>query len=265
MALSNEEKYIRENRRRDRFVSQYRSSLRKEILRASERYATGIQFDGNELTFPPELGANSIIEIIRGLWEEVTPYYANRLVKQYASRKQEIPTVSWHMVEIQRYFYEHYNLISTISFTTKDTVDRLAIAATQKAIDEGLGIAAVTDALKKDPFLKNLRRSSKFQAERIARTEVLSAQNFGHHIGAKELSQTYGIEMMKSWLARKDGRERQTHGDMSPNLYIPANKKFNVGDTKMMHPGDRNGGPGEVINCRCVADYLPKDELELED
>lgn len=264
MALSNEEKYLRENRRRDRLVSKHRSTLRKEIYRASEAYSKSIQFDGSKLIFPETLGANSLIEDVRNIWQEVTPLYANRIVKEYAKKKFDIPTVSWHMQEIQQYFYEHYEKISSISLTTKDSIDRLATAATEKAIASGEGIGAVMSALRTDVFLRNLRRSSKFQAERIARTEVLSAQNFGQHIGSKELAQTYGIEMMKTWLAKKDNKTRDAHMDMNSNIWIPANRKFNVGDTKMLHPGDRNGGPSQVINCRCVADYLPKDELELD-
>jgi hypothetical protein len=259
-----EKRRQQEARRRDRYVKKYRSSLRREILRASEEYVKTIQFDGQKLLFQDTLGPNTIIEDVRGLWADVAPYFANRLIKRYKPKTKqfgELETIAWQTQRIQQYFYEHYEQISTIQFTTVETVQALAIAATSKAIDEGLGWAEVMKQLQKNPFLAGLKRSARFQAERIARTEVLSAQNFGSQIGAEDLNQTYGLEMMKAWLPRIDGRQRNSHGNMNPNQWIKIGDKFQVGDDRMNHPGDRSASAGNVINCRCACDYLPKDEI----
>jgi len=39
----------------------------------------------------------------------------------------------------------------------------------------------------------------------------------------------------------------EVHGDV-----VPLNEPFLVDSSEMMHPGDPNGGPEEIINCRCA-------------
>ena len=57
-----------------------------------------------------------------------------------------------------------------------------------------------------------------------------------------------GIKVRKEWLATIDGRTRHSHA-MLDGKVVDKDKKFGNG---CMFPGDPNGPPWEVYNCRCT-------------
>lgn len=121
-----------------------------------------------------------------------------------------------------------------------------------KGYEEGLGIDDIARNLRAD--FKGLRD---YQLHRIARTEVLSAQNEGSHQTMRE----YGVRY-KQWLTVGDSRVRgrnprdkydhvSLHGQV-----VEIDEKFSNG---LMYPGDRSGDKGDIINCRCrVRPYIPR-------
>ncbi len=94
-----------------------------------------------------------------------------------------------------------------------------------------------------------------FRREMIARTETIRASN----AGSQALFIDWGMEQ-KEWLATPDNRTRPAHlaawgqfsegGTPGP---IAIDTPFIVGGEPLMFPGDPNGSPGNVINCRCVS------------
>jgi len=87
-----------------------------------------------------------------------------------------------------------------------------------------------------------------YRSERIARTEVIGASNYGNHEGMKLASVPY-----KEWDAASPGTsefERESHQEMSGTI-IPITELFDFGDAMMEFPGDPAGGAEHVINCRC--------------
>lgn len=89
-----------------------------------------------------------------------------------------------------------------------------------------------------------------WQAERIARTEVGSALNQASEVAVNEL----GIEVDKRWVAGMDGRERESHAQANGEI-VGKDEVFSNG---LLYPHDPNGDAEEVINCRCVVQYIPK-------
>ena len=86
-------------------------------------------------------------------------------------------------------------------------------------------------------------------AKNIARTESNRVANDVR----KEVSKSLGFTR-KSWLTTIDGKERDAHADVNGTT-IGIDEKFMVGGQEMDVPGDPNGGPGNVCNCRCTALY----------
>lgn len=82
------------------------------------------------------------------------------------------------------------------------------------------------------------------QAHTIAQTETASAYNTGRMDGMRR----HGIAH-KSWLTADDDRVRKMHTKAEADGAIPIDDKFSNG---LMYPGDPEGGPAEVINCRCT-------------
>ena len=83
----------------------------------------------------------------------------------------------------------------------------------------------------------------------IARTETSGAVSTGRHAGFQE-AKVDG----KGWVTSGDDHVRDSHQKAGRDYStpIPLNTPFVVGREQLMFPGDPNGSPGEIINCRCL-------------
>lgn len=88
---------------------------------------------------------------------------------------------------------------------------------------------------------------NKASAIRTARTAVTGAQNAGR-MDSYVTAEKMGIKVRKEWLATIDGRTRHSHAMLDGEV-VDKDKKFGNG---CMFPGDPNGPPWEVYNCRCT-------------
>lgn len=109
-------------------------------------------------------------------------------------------------------------------------------------------LAAVTD----------MNQSS---AIRNAKTMVTSAQNGGRQ-DCYERAESMGIKMLKRWLATLDGHTRASHRALD-GVAIPVDETF---DNGCEFPGDPNGEPAEVYNCRCrtISEFPDQDFSKFE-
>lgn len=93
----------------------------------------------------------------------------------------------------------------------------------------------------------------------VERATICACNESNLIYGHRELQQA--IEdgyTRKRWLTELDERVRPTHQDLE-GVTIPINEPFYVGDSRMLYPKDQytyNADPKEVINCRCVCQYL---------
>ena len=100
---------------------------------------------------------------------------------------------------------------------------------------------------------------SKYQAERIVRTEATYAANLGAERSALDMFGSDGLQ--KEWLTSIDGRERASHRSTNGQV-VDMDKPFNVGGELLMMPGDPRGRAANVINCRCAVAHLPKPDAQ---
>ena len=94
--------------------------------------------------------------------------------------------------------------------------------------------------------LRNVQDMNRTQAIRSARTIVTGAENKGRQ-DSYARAEADGIILQKEWLATNDGRTRHSHAALDGEI-VDQDKKF---DNGLMYPGDPNGRPEEVYNCRC--------------
>ena len=125
------------------------------------------------------------------------------------------------------------------------TTEKLIRSIIKRAVDQGLGIDR-TQALIRTEFAG----MSRVRAERIARTEIVSASNMGSQLAAEST----GLTLVKEWLATRDGRARDDHAEADGQT-VGLNEPFIVGGEAMMQPGDPTASGANTINCRCVAVY----------
>lgn len=82
---------------------------------------------------------------------------------------------------------------------------------------------------------------------RNARTAMTGAQNAGREDAYKD-AEAMGIELEQEWMAALDMRTRDSHRRLDGER-VKIGKKFSNG---CKYPGDPQGRPEEVYNCRCT-------------
>ena len=86
-----------------------------------------------------------------------------------------------------------------------------------------------------------------YRAERIARTETISAANAGAIEGYRQT----GLVQKKEWIAADDERTREWHA-AADGQTVGLDEPFIVEGEALDFPGDPNGSPENIINCRCT-------------
>lgn len=95
-------------------------------------------------------------------------------------------------------------------------------------------------------------------AIRNARTAMTGAQN-GGRLEAVERANEKGIEVKKGWMATLDDRTRDSHVELDGEER-EVDEEFSNG---LMFPGDPEGEPAEVYNCRCrMVHVYPKHPVD---
>lgn len=123
-----------------------------------------------------------------------------------------------------------------------------ARAAISEGVAEGESIQDIASRIEESVGVTSPR------AERIARTEVIGARNAASYSTALRA----GVGMDKEWLSTPDERTRVTH-QLAGGQVAPMEAKFTVGNAQLKFPGDPDGPPEEIINCRCAIAYVVSD------
>lgn len=114
----------------------------------------------------------------------------------------------------------------------------------------GLLIDMVQDNATQDEMQIAMRRKFEgyrnYRVDRITNTVVVGAFEAGTLLSWQEAGIT-----KKGWLSTQDGRVRETH-DAANGQQVDISDVFTVGTAALKHPGDPDGPPGEIINCRCT-------------
>jgi hypothetical protein len=146
------------------------------------------------------------------------------------------------------------NRISETTRTLYADIQNAARRSVQMGANEGWGARKVADDI-----IARQGEIEKWKALRIARTETMSASNAGAMQGASDTE----IPNYKIWISSNDGRTRGSNpGDEFDHITMDGvevleHEYFEVNGDKLMHPGDPNGQPGNVINCRCAVGFRP--------
>jgi uncharacterized protein with gpF-like domain len=98
-------------------------------------------------------------------------------------------------------------------------------------------------------------RKSDWQTERIARTTMTGASNFGTDQAWRQSEVVAG----KIWIsALIPDRTRDSHFEAHGQV-VKLGEMYSVGGASLAYPGDPSGPPGEIINCLCVEQAVIKD------
>lgn len=114
--------------------------------------------------------------------------------------------------------------------------------ALAEAYEDGMGIPEMAQMLQDEVFPD----MQGYEAERVARTESISAANRGRQSGFEDADVPY-----QRWMARDDSQTRHSHNE-ADNQVVEVGEQFEVGGHSARFPGDPSLPPGERINCRCI-------------
>jgi len=200
-----------------------------------------------------------ILLAVRNLYKDVFVEFAASTQRQVESQMKKAVDKTTFIIFLEGWFEKTaVGRIQNISKTMrKDTVRVL-----QAAVNEGLGIA---DTVRL--FQERRIGYEPSRAARIARTEIVSASNYGAKKGAEET----GLAVKKEWIATNDPRTRRIRSgdeydhDFMDGVIKQMDEPFMVpksdGTLEPMDvPGDLNGSPGNVINCRCTVGFIPAED-----
>jgi len=130
-----------------------------------------------------------------------------------------------------------------IQTTRKDVYDQLL-----EGIQNGEGIPDLANRMK-----TLFEETYKNRSETIARTETISATNYASLEAGKQVGIT-----KKQWLCALDERTREWHAEADGQTK-DIDEPFIVMGEELMYPGDKNGSPENIINCRCSLILIPEE------
>jgi len=111
-------------------------------------------------------------------------------------------------------------------------------------ITRGQAAQKDTDTIARE-MVERVDSMSTTRATRIARTSVTTTTSAGQE--SAWASQEYHGS---AWISQRDSRVRRSHFDADGQV-SQTGGVFKVGRATLDYPGDPDGPPGEIVNCRC--------------
>ncbi|MDO7908438.1 phage minor head protein [Paenibacillus sp. JX-17] len=219
----------------------------KELLAAILELSEELQVDPDELARLIEdvqSGELFQVKFIEAIQEAFAPLF------QYAGETElkaldESKVWAVENTAAARFTSQLEDLVPSMNDTTKDVMLRSlerAIAEGATPSERALLVQEVSRTAaegEEGPF-------SMQRAQRVARTFSTAAANGGKLEGWRQSEIAKG----KRWRSAAGTRTRKSHRKAN-NQVVPLEKPFDVGDSKLMHPGDPAGESKEIVNCRC--------------
>jgi SPP1 gp7 family putative phage head morphogenesis protein len=199
--------------------------------------------DGKVPNFVLEQHKRRISNILANHYRAIIPHFGAMVLKQVKSRRidQKAANSLFNATMQEWLSTEALKKAAMISSTDMEDVRR-AIA---EGLADGEGIAAIA---------KNIRQVSSltpYRAATVARTETHNAATFGSVETARAAEQELGIVLVKEWIATNDNRTRDAH-KAADGQTTDLNGRFMVDGESLDRPGDPQGNPENIINCRCA-------------
>jgi hypothetical protein len=244
------QKYVRKAWRETRKVL---IKVRQPVLDMAENTS----LEHLKTMIPHLLQVQSMNDHLVKIWQEVGGRFAfdteKKIIrgKKKAQADDEAKLSDWQR-RMKVYASERSLLkAQAILNTEQEAINRVIDGVIKQTLDEGLGIIE-SRRLLKDQLESELTTIENWQAQRIAMTEVGSAQNTGSFQAAQENSE--GV--MKEWMfipGLKTYRENhQEFEAMGPQNMDYDYDTINGG---LQFPGDENGTAEQTINCYCSIVY----------
>jgi SPP1 gp7 family putative phage head morphogenesis protein len=119
----------------------------------------------------------------------------------------------------------------------------------ENSVTQGIIQGKRIDEITSD-LVSNLCTTNDNKMRTFARTAMTGAQNAGRQAQMED-AEDMGIKVKKKWVAVLDSRTRDTHQRLD-GQEVDIDEPFKIDDYEIDYPGDPNGDPEMVYNCRCT-------------
>lgn len=188
---------------------------------------------------------NLVQQIVNSLRARVVPLGVDRL-------REELPDLRIPNLPSTNEFINSYlSQVGNFLVRIPDEVFQLVREAVIDGTNNGDDITDIAQAVDQILLGTGSERWPN-RARVIAITEVNGAANAGWYAAAVNAQNELGVRLNKVWLAAHDQKVRPSHRAADGQLR-GLTEPFIVGGWPLLYPGDKNGPPEEVINCRCAA------------
>ena len=239
----------------DRERMGFRRAMKPVFLSALNRQAAPIfELIGeatsiDNISLPVSVDIKPVEEAYRKLYLTVTPAMAiskrNKYKKSYNKGEAEVFNDLIHD-RVMAYLRVHAGeTVTATGDTTLETIRAILKRITPDVAEMGLSAGTAVSRLR-DILQSEWHQAARFRVERIVRTEVNRAANFG----ALEGMQSLNMPMKKVWLSAFVEKSRPEHMD-ADGQEVGLNDPFEVGGEFLQYPGDPKGSAGNTINCLC--------------
>ena len=181
------------------------------------------------------------------IWVNVGSWFANDMISKAVQRKSDDDYDFWRQAYNDYISSRAAIKGASIARTQASLVNMVIDLVQAQGLRDGESIDVISERIKRE-LEKRLTTVQKWEAERIARTEVIGAANKGSFDGVM----ASGLDVKKQWLTSGLPGVRGSHQINESLGLVPMNYVYE-GNTR--HPGDPNGEAGEIINCRCTIIY----------
>jgi len=192
------------------------------------------------------LDSKELRDYLSGIWSSTGAWFANDMTRKLITR--QVKADEFWEDAFRRYMELRVaGKAAGIARTEATMFNSLIDMIIQEGYQEGFSIDQITGKLKRE-IERRMGVIQNWEAERIARTEVIGAANKGSFDGALST----GLDIQKGWLTSGLKGVRDSHLLYESMGFVAMNYDYNIG---LKHPGDPGGSPEEIINCRCAITY----------
>lgn len=234
--------------------------LKQRCAEEGEALAAALANDGieafeKELLVQEELWKKPMMALYTGTIEHFGTWNYNRLKAEYDAKKG---TGEFDKKFFARAFtaarqaIQKYIADTSVFLVTK--INEITREHLRSVISDGVDAGKSFLSISKDIQKIHGEKFGPRRAIMIARTEIVSASNYGAQQGALAT----GLELEKKWVTTLDGRQRDTHNDCHGQVR-DMKKPYDVGGYKAQFPGDPKLPPKERIKCRCAEKHSVKE------
>lgn len=250
--MTREQKIKQIERLRRKYQNAFRTKVKEALTVQYSSYITALKSNGAQyvLSHPvanlidPALSATiQQLYTLTGIASATLEYRRLKRLPRIEKKKGTLGFNAQWTSDILAYF--RLNLFNKVVLPISDTTQDYIQQVLTEGIAQGWSIDEMVEKITRQDYLDG-------RVERILRTEINRAINYGHELAGK----TYEFKSMKRWVAVHDHRTRHPHLEADGQT-VELDASFNVGGEVMDFPGDPEASAANTVNCRCHTEIVP--------